>query len=69
MIGDCDGLADVVVERYGEAVGGRATANCDACVYRVALPGHEGRVGTPQVPHHHPAEQGEHVHDHRHVPV
>jgi sirohydrochlorin cobaltochelatase len=61
VIGDCEGLADVVIERYVEAVSGRAPANCDACVYRVALPGHEARVGAAQQPHHHPGEPG-HAH-------
>jgi sirohydrochlorin cobaltochelatase len=28
--------------------------NCDACLYRVAYPGHEHAVGAPQVPHTHP---------------
>jgi sirohydrochlorin cobaltochelatase len=59
VIGDCDGLASLVVERYEEAVRGEARANCDACLYRIALPGHEHRVGTPQKPHDHP-------HDHPH---
>jgi sirohydrochlorin cobaltochelatase len=54
VIGDCDELADVVVERYREALAGDIRMNCDTCLYRVALPGHEHRVGTPQVPHHHP---------------
>jgi len=61
VIGDCDGLADVVLERYAEALAGATPVNCDACLYRVALPGHEHRVGAPQLPHHHPDEPG-----HRH---
>jgi sirohydrochlorin cobaltochelatase len=60
VIGDCDGLAELVVERYEEAVRGDGRANCDACVYRIALPGHEHRVGAPQKPHDHP-------HDHPHL--
>jgi sirohydrochlorin cobaltochelatase len=59
VIGDCDGLASLVVERYEEALRGEARANCDACLYRIALPGHEHRVGAPQMPHDHP-------HDHHH---
>jgi sirohydrochlorin cobaltochelatase len=58
VIGDCDGLATLVVERYEEAVRGEARANCDACLYRVALPGHEHRVGAPQIPHDHPHHHG-----------
>lgn len=54
VIGDCAGLADVVAERYEEALTGDIRMNCDSCVYRVALPGFEDRVGAPQVPHHHP---------------
>jgi sirohydrochlorin cobaltochelatase len=61
VIGDCDGLASLVVERYQEALGGQARANCDACVYRIALPGHEHRVGAPQRPHEHPHDA--HPHD------
>lgn len=68
VIGDCDGLADLVLERYAEAWQGQVRANCDTCLYRVALPGHEHRVGAPQVPHHHPDEHGGHGghghHDH-----
>jgi sirohydrochlorin cobaltochelatase len=33
--------------------------NCDMCVYRIAMPGFEHRVGEPQHPHDHP-------HDHVH---
>lgn len=65
VIGDCDGLADVVIERYAEALGGDVRGNCDTCRYRVALPGHEDKVGAPQVPHHHPDE---HPHSHSHQP-
>jgi sirohydrochlorin cobaltochelatase len=59
VIGDCDGLAELVVERYREAITGDIRMNCDTCLYRVALPGHEHRIGTPQRPHHHPDD---HVH-------
>ncbi|MDT4988222.1 MAG: sirohydrochlorin cobaltochelatase [Micromonosporaceae bacterium] len=63
VIGDCDGLASLVVERYHEALRGEARANCDTCVYRIALPGHEHRVGAPQRPHGHPHDHP-HGHDH-----
>ncbi|GII21507.1 sirohydrochlorin chelatase [Planosporangium mesophilum] len=63
VIGDCDGLASLVVERYDEALRGEARANCDACLYRIALPGHEHRVGAPQMPHDHPHD---HAHPHPH---
>jgi sirohydrochlorin cobaltochelatase len=63
VIGDCDGLADLVAERYDEALRGDIRMNCDACVYRVAMPGFEDRVGAPQRPHHHP-DDPDHAHAH-----
>jgi len=66
LIGDCDELADLVLERYREAVGGDIRMNCDTCAYRVALPGFEDKVGRPQTPHHHPDEDGDHGHGHGH---
>jgi sirohydrochlorin cobaltochelatase len=63
VIGDCDELADLVLERYGEAVAGDIRMNCDTCVYRIAMPGFEDRVGAVQAPHHHPHEDG-HAHGH-----
>jgi sirohydrochlorin cobaltochelatase len=54
VIGDCDGLAGLVVERYEEALHGDIRMNCDSCVYRLPIPGFEDRVGAPQHPHHHP---------------
>ncbi|WP_344952704.1 sirohydrochlorin chelatase [Actinomadura miaoliensis] len=66
VIGDCDGLADVVAERYEEALSGDLRMNCDTCVYRVALPGFEDRVGAPQTPHHHPDDPSAHGHGHGH---
>lgn len=54
VLGDCDPLADLVVERYREALAGDIRMNCDTCLYRVALPGHVHRVGAAQTPHHHP---------------
>ncbi|HEX2316504.1 MAG TPA: sirohydrochlorin chelatase [Thermomonospora sp.] len=65
VIGDCDGLADLVAERYEEALAGDIRMNCDTCVYRIALPGFEDRVGAPQTPHHHPDDPG-HGHGHGH---
>jgi cobalt/nickel transport system ATP-binding protein len=52
-------LAQLVLERYDEARRGDARMNCDACAYRVALPGYESRVGQPLVSHGH-------EHPHRH---
>lgn len=81
VIGDCDELAGLVLERHAEAVGtGAAPAgmNCDACVYRIALPGFEARVGQQQHPHDHPDDpahpqhghhhSGAHTHTHGHAP-
>jgi sirohydrochlorin cobaltochelatase len=63
VIGDCDGLADLVIERYEEALRGDIRMNCDTCVYRLAMPGFEDRVGAPQRPHDHPDDPS-HVHAH-----
>lgn len=65
VIGDCDELADLVLERYREAIAGDIRMNCDTCIYRVAMPGFDERVGQPQRPHHHPAD-GAHEHHDRH---
>jgi sirohydrochlorin cobaltochelatase len=59
VLGDCDELAALVCERYHEALAGDIRMNCDMCVYRIAMPGFEHRVGEPQHPHDHP-------HDHVH---
>jgi sirohydrochlorin cobaltochelatase len=58
-------VADLVLERYEEAVKGDIRMNCDVCVHRVALPGFEEKVGTPATPHYHPDESG-HAHGHAH---
>lgn len=63
VIGDCDGLAGLVAERYAEALRGDIRMNCDTCVYRLAMPGFEDRVGAPQLPHHHPDDPA-HAHAH-----
>jgi sirohydrochlorin cobaltochelatase len=59
-------LADLVVERYTEALRGDIRMNCDVCVHRVALPGFEEKVGAPATPHYHPDEPGHHQHGHHH---
>ena len=59
VLGDCDEIAALVYERYHEALAGDIRMNCDVCVYRVAMPGFEHRVGAPRRPHDHP-------HDHAH---
>jgi sirohydrochlorin cobaltochelatase len=65
LIGDCDELADLVLERYAESLGGDLRMNCDTCLYRIALPGFEHRVGAPQTPHDHPDDPA-HPHGHGH---
>ena len=59
-------VADLVVERYTEALRGDIRMNCDVCVHRVALPGFEEKVGAPATPHYHPDEPGHHQHGHHH---
>ncbi len=62
-------VADLVLERYEEALRGDIRMNCDVCVHRVALPGFEEKVGAPATPHYHPDEPGHdhgHAHDHGH---
>ena len=60
VLGDCDEVAALVYERYHEALSGDIRMNCDMCVYRIAMPGFEHRVGEPQHPHDHP---GDHTHE------
>jgi sirohydrochlorin cobaltochelatase len=60
LIGDCDDLAGLVLERYREALAGDIRMNCDTCAYRVALPGFADKVGRPQTPHHHPDDSHPH---------
>ena len=64
-LGDSDALADLVVERYHETLGGDIRMNCDTCAYRVLLPGFEDKLGAPQTPHHHPGDPA-HGHGHGH---
>ncbi|WP_328654089.1 uroporphyrinogen-III C-methyltransferase [Micromonospora sp. NBC_00330] len=67
VIGDCDALADLVLERYAEALGGDIRMNCDTCAYRVLMPGFADKVGRPQRPHDHPDDPvGHHHHGHGH---
>ncbi len=67
LLGDCDELAGLVVERYQEAIAGDIRMNCDTCLYRIAMPGVAERVGAPQTPHHHPDDPGhEHGHEQGH---
>ncbi len=63
VLGDCDEIAALVYERYHEALSGDIRMNCDMCVYRIAMPGFEHRVGEPRRPHDHPHDD---PHDHVH---
>ena len=56
LIGACDELAGLVLERYAEALHGDIRMNCDTCAYRIAMPGFGDKVGQPQTPHHHPGD-------------
>ncbi|MEU3335774.1 sirohydrochlorin chelatase [Streptomyces sp. NPDC002144] len=66
VIGPEPELLDLVMERYQEAVKGDLRMNCDSCVYRIALPGFEDKVGLAQQPHFHPDDDGHHHHGHHH---
>ena len=57
-------IADLLVERYAEALGEDIRMNCDVFVHRVALPGFEEKVGAAATPHYHPDEPGHHGHHH-----
>ncbi|MFI7649100.1 uroporphyrinogen-III C-methyltransferase [Micromonospora sp. NPDC049460] len=70
LIGDCDALADLVLERHAEARRGDIRMNCDTCAYRVLMPGFVDKVGRPQTPHDHPDDpvdgHGHHHHGDHH---
>ncbi|MCF0096998.1 uroporphyrinogen-III C-methyltransferase [Micromonospora sp. MH99] len=66
VIGDCAALADLVLERHAEALGGDIRMNCDTCAYRVSMPGFADKVGRPQRPHDHPDDPVGHHHHHGH---
>lgn len=53
-LGASDELAAVVLERHDEALRGDLRMNCDVCLYRTPMPGHEHLVGAAQEPHTHP---------------
>ncbi|RKS73790.1 sirohydrochlorin cobaltochelatase [Motilibacter peucedani] len=72
LIGDCHELAGLVAERYDEAIVGDIRMNCDTCIYRIAMPGNEHRVGAAQAPHDHPDDPSHshgdsHGHGHGHA--
>lgn len=53
-LGPGAGIARLLLGRFDEAVAGDIRMNCDVCLYRTAMPGHEAAVGAPQEPHSHP---------------
>lgn len=59
-------IAELILSRFDEALAGDVRPNCDACLYRVALPGVEDRVGAPQTLHFHPDDDHTHAHPHVH---
>ncbi|GAB3235348.1 CbiX/SirB N-terminal domain-containing protein [Glycomyces halotolerans] len=59
-------VAEALLARADEAEAGLTAVNCDACQYRVALPGFENRVGAPQTLHFHPDDPATHGHHHGH---
>ena len=65
LIGPSPRLSALVAERWHEIAGGDLRMNCDACVYRVAMPGFADKVGAPQTPHDHP-DDPTHRHGHGH---
>lgn len=56
-LGAAPELEQLVLERFDEAVAGDVRMPCDACLYRIALPGREDAVGAPQEPHTHPDDR------------
>lgn len=59
-------VARLLLERYEQARAGAVQANCDTCMYRVALPGFEHRVGQAQTLHPHPHDPATPDHPHPH---
>ena len=55
-LGVTDGMAQLLLDRYDEALGAPLRMNCDVCLYRVPLPGREAAVGSLQEPHSHPED-------------
>jgi sirohydrochlorin cobaltochelatase len=58
VLGDCDELADLVLERYREALFGDLGMNCDTCAYRTPPPGAEDGAASPRPWHAVPATTG-----------
>jgi sirohydrochlorin cobaltochelatase len=65
VLGPDERVARLVLERYAEVLAGDVRMSCDTCIYRIALPGYEDRVGAPQTPHDHPDDPAA-AHSHHH---
>ena len=57
-------VARLVLERYDEVLTGDVRMSCDTCVYRIAMPGYEAKVGAAQTLHDHPDDPAVHHHAH-----
>lgn len=66
VLGPDERIARLVLDRYAEVLTGDVRMSCDTCIYRIALPGYEARVGAPQTPHDHPDDPTGHAHHHHH---
>jgi sirohydrochlorin cobaltochelatase len=56
VLGAHGAVAELLLARYAEAIGGSVLMNCDTCQYRSPWPGRENKVGQLQQPHTHPAD-------------
>jgi sirohydrochlorin cobaltochelatase len=64
VLGPDERIARLVLDRYGEVLTGDVRMSCDTCIYRIAMPGYEARVGAPQLPHDHPDDPAHDLHHH-----
>jgi sirohydrochlorin cobaltochelatase len=69
LLGPDERIARLTLDRFAEALTGDVRMSCDTCVYRVAMPGFEDRVGAPQTPHDHPDDPAHAHHHHDHAPA
>ena len=66
VLGPDERIARLVVARYDEVLNGDVRMSCDTCIYRIAMPGFEAKVGAPQTPHDHPDDPTGQAHHHHH---
>jgi sirohydrochlorin cobaltochelatase len=64
VLGPDERIARLVLDRYAEVLTGDVRMSCDTCIYRIAMPGYEARVGAPQLPHDHPDDPAHDLHHH-----